>query len=103
MAKGAASKEAITEKILEIFPGSFIVDKLIRIPMMENDEPIEIKVTLTAAKDIVGSAASGTIVKKEDETPVSAFDAFPNTNPVLVEPTEQEKKNVMDLLASLGL
>ena len=31
MAKGALSKQEVTKKILEVFPGSFVYDKEIRI------------------------------------------------------------------------
>ena len=50
MARGAESKELITQKILETFEGSFKYDKEIRIPMLENGEIVQVKVTLTAAK-----------------------------------------------------
>ena len=49
-ARGAWSKEQVWNKILETFPGSFVNEKEIRIPMIENGDRIEIKVTLTAAK-----------------------------------------------------
>jgi len=49
-ARGAESKEKITQKILETFPGSFIYEKEIRVPVMENGEQVQIKVVLTCAK-----------------------------------------------------
>lgn len=94
MAKGSSSKEIIKRKILENFPNSFLynADKEIRIPMMEDGSPIEIKVTLTAAKDIVGGGASinDTFTPVEKSAPISA------------EPTEEEKENVATLLKSMG-
>jgi hypothetical protein len=54
MARGSESKENITKKLLETFCGSFVNGKEIRVPMVENGEVIEIKITLTAAKDVVG-------------------------------------------------
>lgn len=99
MAKGAISKETITNKILEVFPGSFIVDKIIRIPMTENGDPIEIKVTLTAAKDILGGA--GTAVDYSFPTvDESKKTSEPAAN---VEPTKEEKENLEQLLTALGL
>ena len=56
-ARGAWSKEQVWNKILETFPGSFVNEKEIRIPMIENGDRIEIKVTLTAAKTNVGGNA----------------------------------------------
>ena len=58
MAKGAESKQTICNKLLEVFPGSFMQDdKILRIPCTEGGDTVEIKVTLTAAKDILGAAA----------------------------------------------
>lgn len=51
--RGSQAKAEIQKKILEVFPGSFISDKIIRIPMTEDGEVIQIKCTLTAAKDII--------------------------------------------------
>ena len=55
-AKGSIAKEEIGQTILNTFTGSFMCPdgKTIRIPMEENGEIIEIKVALTAAKDILG-------------------------------------------------
>lgn len=92
MARGSTSKEIITAKILSMFEGSFINGKEIRLPMMEDGSPIEIKVTLTAAKDIVGGGASinDTFTPVEKSAPISA------------EPTAEEKENVAKLLKNLG-
>lgn len=99
MAKGSQSKEIIKNKILEIFEGSFLYDneKEIRIPMNENGEDIEIKVTLTCAKVNVGN---GSVASK----PLSESSMVKTIEPTLVtEPTAEEKENVKSLLARLGL
>ena len=94
-AKGIESKGIIFNKLKEIYPNSFWEDenKILRIPMSEGGTPIEIKVTLTAAKNILGSGA--------------VQSAFPTASePVVekpVEMTEEEKENVATLLASLNL
>ena len=93
MARGAESKEIITQKILETFDGSFKYDKEIRIPIMENGEIIQIKVTLTAAKINVENGGDSAI-------PTAAAAVNSNTS---VELTDQEKKEVNDLLTSLNL
>ena len=94
-AKGTESKCIIFNKLKEIYPNSFWEDenKILRVPMNEGGNPIEIKVTLTAAKNILGSGA--------------VESAFPTASePVVekpVEMTEEEKENVATLLASLNL
>lgn len=94
-AKGTESKCIIFNKLKEIYPNSFWEDenKILRIPMNEGGTPIEIKVTLTAAKNILGSGA--------------VESAFPTASEPIVEKpvemTEEEKENVATLLASLNL
>lgn len=56
MVKGSIAKEIIAKEILNHFEGSFLNDKEIRIPMDENGEIVEIKVTLTAAKVSIGES-----------------------------------------------
>jgi hypothetical protein len=102
-AKGAIAKEQVTEAILKAFPGSFKYEKEIRIPMMENGEELQIKVTLTAAKNMVSVGG--------DTAMPGAFTASPapaqlKQDAVIHEPavpTEEEKKNVSSLLSMLGL
>ena len=101
MARGAVAKEQVFKKMLEVFDGSFMYNsgKELRIPIDENGIPIQIKVTLTAAKDnvSVGEEISAAVAK--EEAPVSNFPA-PKKK---VEVTEEEKQNVEDLLKALGL
>ena len=95
MIRGTESKGVIFNKLKDIYPNSFWEDenKILRIPMNEGGNPIEIKVTLTTAKNILGSGA--------------VESAFPTASePVVekpVEMTEEEKENVATLLASLNL
>ena len=101
MAKGSIAKEAIFKKILEIFPNSFMADaKTLRIPWEENGETIEIKVALTAAKDILGSSID---MNWEDGDGAEKAYATAPKAPVSSEPTAEEKANVEKLMASLGL
>ena len=109
-AKGAIAKEQVTEAILKAFPGSFKYEKEIRIPMMENGEELQIKVTLTAAKNMV-SVGGDTAMPGGDTAMPGAFTASPapaqlKQDAVIHEPavpTEEEKKNVSSLLSMLGL
>lgn len=97
-AKGSISKEIITQKILEVFEGSFPYEKEIRIPMIEEGEEVQIKIALTCAKVNVerGDAAIAPAVAG----PVTA-----TATPVvtITEPSAEEKKAVEDLMSVLGL
>lgn len=99
MAKGSESKNVVTNKILEMFEGAFIYGKEIRIPMTENGERVEIKVALTCAKVNVGGGNEGSM---ENEAPASAFPSAPISNEI-TQPTEEEKKNIQELMSKLGL
>jgi len=102
MARGAVSKEKITNTILQIFPNSFTYDKEIRIPMVEDGEQIQIKVTLTAAKTNVEVGDENKIPGSNDNNNEINFEDL-SSNKVAVEVTEQEKNNVATLLKNLGL
>lgn len=100
-ARGSYSKEQVTNKILEMFSGSFINGKEVRIPMIEDGNEIQIKVTLTAAKEnisnpnacgddneVAGTVASADVPFKTDFTD---------------EPTQEEKEKVKKLVEKLGI
>ena len=93
-AKGAVSKQNVTNKIMSTFEGAFIAadGKTIRIPLVEDGEPIEIKVTLVAAKDLEGDGAVA--IAEVTEAAPAATDN--------IEITEAEKQKVNDLLNSLN-
>lgn len=97
-ARGAESKQKITETILDTFENSFAYDKEIRIPLYENGELIQIKVTLTAAKVNVDNPAGDSAATKTEEVR-SSF----NVEPTIAEPTEAEKATLEDLMTRLGL
>ena len=98
-AKGAEAKLEITNKILELFPGSFKYDKEIRIPVIENGEEVQIKISLTAAKVNVERDGEVLDFTKNTETTAQTTSAAPQS----FEPTEEEKNIVNDLLSKLGL
>ena len=105
MAKGSIAKQEVFNKILEVFPGSFMQDdKILRIPRLEGGETVEIKVTLTAAKDILGagagSVAGPTAINETfnwEDAPASVDAAAAQTL------TDQEKENVRKMMEALGL
>lgn len=103
-AKGALAKEDVMNKILEVFPGSFKYEKELRIPMMENGEMLQIKVTLTAAKNMVENGADvampGDMSGSFAPTPAPAQ---LKQDAATMYPTEEEKQNIKTLAAMLGL
>jgi len=98
MAKGQESKNIITQKILNTFEGAFQYEKEIRIPIMENGELVQIKVTLTAAKTNVEQGGENII---PGDAPVTEKNENAFSTPV--EATAEEKENVKNLLTSLNL
>jgi hypothetical protein len=95
MAKGAESKTKIFDEIIKIFPDAFFDDKVLRVPMVENGETIEIKVALTAAKDVIGTSAPTKIdFTEKEEIPQSRAN-------FVSKPTQAEIDNVQSLLNAL--
>ena len=102
-ARGAESKEKVMQNILKTFPGAFKYDKEIRIPMIENGEEVQIKVTLTAAKTNV---ASGGDVALPGATPQMAASQTPaqlKHDIAAMEPTAEEKENISNFLKMMGM
>ena len=106
-AKGSILKEEIVQKILETFEGSFINGKEIRIRGTENGEDLQIKLTLTCAKVNVEPEESSKL--PEPKTPskenvqTNNFAEKISPSVKLEEPTEEEKKNIVDLLERLKI
>ena len=90
MARGSSTKEKMYEVLKQVFGDRiFKLDKEIRVNCIEDGSPLQIKITLTAAKDIVGATAGNSV-----STPVVAP----------LEPmTEQEVADVRELILKLGL
>ena len=98
-ARGSIAKEEIKSKILTTFEGSFENGKELRIPMQENGETVEIKITMVCAKDIVGGGVSvSASTLTQSETGTEEAPPWAST-----EPTEEEKSKVEDLLNQLNL
>lgn len=94
MAKGAESKIKLIEKLKEIYPDAFEYGKEFRIPFEEDGQRIEIKVALTCAKTNVGGDGVSEVSEVQSNDAVNATSAAP---------TEEEKKNISDLMERLGL
>lgn len=106
MAKGQKSKTVIQNKILELFPEAFIYGKEIRIPIEEDGEIIQIKVTLTAAKASVEPGSDNEIpttanIINNVEVNNSVINQVDATT--IVKPSEEEKQNLQNMLSKLGL
>lgn len=102
MVRGQESKNIIQNKILEVFSNSFIYGKEIRIPIVEEGEEIQIKVTLTAAKtNVMQGEDSALPGDNKQDMPAAAIQ---NTvEPSIVEISQEEKDNIQNLLKSIGL
>ena len=107
MARGTESKSYITKKILETFEGSFLYNdgKEIRIPLKEDGEIVQIKVTLTCAK---------TNVSAEDSTPAEFkaapasdnelnFEDTPAPSPAEINTTPEERANIARLVEKFNI
>lgn len=100
MARGAISKEEATRKILEAFPGSFVYDKEIRIPFVEEGENIQLKCALTCAKTNV--EVGGENALPGEDIPVATTTA--TAQPVAkTEISAEEKDNLKRMMEALGI
>lgn len=106
-AKGSEAKNELFNKIMEIFPDSFWEDqgKILRVPMSESGNRIEIKVTLTAAKTNLGGddvpSAFGNSSSNLNINNINSTDSFNDSDSY--EMTEYEKRNVEKMLKALNL
>lgn len=92
--KGSLAKNEITNKILETFEGSFLVDgKEIRIPWNEGSDLCQIKVTLTCAKVNIENAGGAGTVQQTTSVPA------PEDRKI----TETEKQEINNLIKKLNL
>ena len=104
--KGQQAKEALAQELLTYFGDrAFKYDKEIRVNCVEAGEQVQIKIALTAAKVAVtpggDAAVPGEGAMNEASTAAVQFN---NPNPTAAAtPTEEEKKNIGDLLRALGL
>lgn len=100
MAKGSIAKEQIAKKMAEVFGADWIGerDKKYYLWANENGERIQIAISMTCPKTPVGEAgttADSNVLNFEDGATVGGE--------TQIEITTDEKKNVADLMARLGL
>ena len=105
MARGQEEKLIVINKIKEVFPEAFEYDKTIRIPIGD----VQIKVTLTAAKDNVEPGGDETVPGVKATKATIAEGAEPVFEDVsgyvsaVIEPSAEELNTVSNLMESLGL
>ena len=108
--KGAIAKQEVAKTILNTFGDkAFLYNdgKEIRINCMESGELVQIKVALTAAKVAVESGSDSALPMAAAPIPKAEMIDFSDDAPAVPTPapvpTEQEKKNIVDLMRQLGL
>ena len=101
MARGQEEKLIVINKIKEVFPEAFEYDKTIRIPIGD----VQIKVTLTAAKDNVEPGGDVVVpgVKATKVTITEGAEPVFEDVSATVEPSEEELNAVSNLITQLGL
>ena len=107
MARGAIGKQNVINKIKEAFGTDFIgeYDKKIYVFANDGGEQVQIAISLTCPKNPIQVDASVSL----DDGDFDFTDDTPKTSKVAVsvappaEITEEEKKNIAELMAKLGL
>lgn len=107
MAKGATAKEEVVKKIAEAFGNNFIgeFDKKVYLWANDGGEMVQIAISLTCPKNPIQVDTSVSL----DDGDFDFTDDAPKTPKVAVsaappaEITEEEKKNIAELMAKLGL
>ena len=101
MARGQEEKLIVINKIKEVFPEAFEYDKTIRIPIGD----VQIKVTLTAAKDNVEPGGDVAVpgVKATKVTIAEGSEPVFEDVSKTIEPSQSELDAVNNLMSQLGL
>lgn len=100
MAKGAVAKENAAKKMAEVFGSNWIgeYDKKYYIWSEENGEKVQIAISMTCPKTPIGEVGAIT-----DSNVLNFEDGVASGGDAKVDITPDEKKNVADLMARLGL
>lgn len=108
--KGAIAKQEVSKEILTYFGDrAFLYNdgKEIRVDCMENGVPVQIKITLTAAKEAVerggDNAIPGAAVAEPRADRIEFGAAIVAPSQPVTAPSAEEKEKVAKLLASMGL
>lgn len=90
-ARGSVEKEQFTKKILETFEGSFIDEKVIRVPIGE----VQLKIAITCAKDIVQPHGDPNAAPTKEEVEAAKGNG-------IEPPTAEELEEVKEKIAFLN-
>lgn len=103
MAKGTDSKKKIFDALIEKYPNSFWEDenKILRIPFNEGGERVEIKITLTAAKNNLQENGGENVANFNSDSTKDSKGKIEFK--VDVEPSKEELDNVKKMLEALDL
>ena len=105
MAKGAIAKEVVAKKIAQAFGSDFVgeFDKKLYVWADENGERVQIAIAMTCPKNPIGnidySAEPGNSLNFED----MSAGPIAGGNAASAEISDEEKKNIAELMARLGL
>lgn len=102
MARGAQAKTIVEQKIKEAFGSDYvgIFDKKIYVKADDGGETVQIAISLTCPKNMVGEVNLGNVAGRDfsgDNTIIAPVEAKP------AEITKEEEDNIADLIAALGL
>jgi hypothetical protein len=109
MAKGAIAKNVVAQKIAQVFGADFVgeFDKKLYVWADENGEKVQIAISMTCPKTPVGGASANMDFNVEPGNSLNFEDmSGAVVAPKKFEPAEisdEEKKNIADLMARLGL
>ena len=105
MAKGNIAKDLVEKKIQAAFGADYVgtFDKKIYVTAMENGEKVQIAISLTCPKVpvMVDNTVQIGDYNFEDPTPSITTSATSTFTPAQI--TDEERKNIADLMARLGL
>lgn len=103
--KGALAKEAVTKKIAEAFGSDYIgeSDKKLYVWGDENGEKIQIAISMTCPKVLFSGDSDQTGFNSSASNGEMNFDTITDDIPKKVEISVDEKKNIENLMAKLGL
>ena len=107
MAKGQQAKSEVMQAILKCFGDkAFIYEKDVRVNWVEDGQPVQIKISLTASKVAVekdGDTALPAAAPAQRADRIDFESGVPTPTATITEPTAEEKANIAELMKKLGL
>jgi hypothetical protein len=103
MARGAIAKSAVAEKIKEVFGADYVGESGGKHYVVANDggEKVQIAISLTCPKNPIGEVSTGLVFG--DGIDFAAAPVVAPSNAAPAEITQEEKDNIAELMAQLGL